>query len=125
MIYQLPFDSTGSATVNVTLNDVEYQFHTYFLTGQYDCWALDIVSPNGDLVAAGVKLVPGSASVVHGLNAAFDNRDLFVLLDKNTAESVQDSLGSSLIIYWLSDAETDRVFELPDPLSSAEGVFGG
>lgn len=123
MIYELPFTTDGCAVVTVPFETYEYTFKTYFVRGQRDAWLLDISEPDGTVIAAGVKLVPGSKSVVHGLGEAFVNVDLFVVLTINKS-SVEDQLGGTLEVYWLSDAEQDSVFELPDVLEEVGYAFG-
>lgn len=123
MIYQLPFDSSGSALVTVNLADSEYTFRSYFAAGQRSGWLLDITNASGELLIAGVKLVPGCKSVIRGLSGALADIDLFVILNPAGPESVEDSLGASLTVYWLTDSN-DGVLQLPDPLENPSYAFG-
>lgn len=123
MIYQLPFDSTGSASVTVNLLDSEYTFRTYFVTGQRDSWLLDITNASGELLVAGVKLVAGCKSVIKGMSRPLDSIELFVILNMTSPELPENWLGSTLTVYWLTDS-SDSVLQLADPLEDVSYVFG-
>lgn len=123
MIYQLPFDSTGSASVTVNLLDSEYTFRTYFVTGQRDSWLLDITNASGELLVAGVKLVAGCKSVIKGMSKPLASIELFVVLNITSPELPENWLGSTLTVYWLTDS-SDSVLQLADPLEDVSYVFG-
>ena len=123
MIYQLPFDSTGSANVTVNLLDSEYTFRTYFVTGQRDSWLLDITNASGELLVAGVKLVAGCKSVIKGMSRPLASIELFVVLNITSPELPENWLGSTLTVYWLTDS-SDSVLQLADPLEDVSYVFG-
>lgn len=123
MIYQLPFDSTGSASVTVNLLDSEYTFRTYFVTGQRDSWLLDITNASGELLVAGVKLVAGCKSVIKGMSGPLSGIELFVILNMASPELPENWLGSTLTVYWLTDS-SDSVLQLADPLEDVSYVFG-
>lgn len=123
MIYQLPFDSTGSASVTVNLLDSEYTFRTYFVTGQRDSWLLDITNASGELLVAGVKLVAGCKSVVKGMSGQLAGIELFVILNMASPELSENWLGSTLTVYWLTN-QSDSVMQLADPLEDVSYVFG-
>ena len=123
MIYQLPFDSTGSASVTVNLLDSEYTFRTYFVTGQRDSWLLDITNASGELFVAGVKLVAGCKSVIKGMSRPLASIELFVVLNITSPELPENWLGSTLTVYWLTDS-SDSVLQLADPLEDVSYVFG-
>lgn len=123
MIYQLPFDSTGSASVTVNLLDSEYTFRTYFVTGQRDSWLLDITNASGELLVAGVKLVAGCKSVIKGMSGPLADIELFVVLNIASPELPENWLGSTLTVYWLTDP-SDNVMQLADPLEDVSYVFG-
>ena len=123
MIYQLPFDSTGSASVTVNLMDSEYTFRTYFVTGQRDSWLLDITNASGELLVAGVKLVAGCKSVIKGMSRPLASIELFVVLNITSPELPENWLGSTLTVYWLTDS-SDSVLQLADPLEDVSYVFG-
>ena len=123
MIYQLPFDSTGSASVTVNLLDSEYTFRTYFVTGQRDSWLLDITNASGELLVAGVKLVAGCKSVIKGMSRPLASIELFVVLNIASPELPENWLGSTLTVYWLTDS-SDSVLQLADPLEDVSYVFG-
>lgn len=123
MIYQLPFDSTGSASVTVNLLDSEYTFRTYFVTGQRDSWLLDITNASGELLVAGVKLVAGCKSVIKGMSRPLASIELFVVLNIASPERPENWLGSTLTVYWLTDS-SDSVLQLADPLEDVSYVFG-
>lgn len=123
MIYQLPFDSTGSASVTVNLLDSEYTFRTYFVTGQRDSWLLDITNASGELLVAGVKLVAGCKSVIKGMSKPLASIELFVVLNIASPELPENWLGSTLTVYWLTDS-SDSVLQLADPLEDVSYVFG-
>lgn len=123
MIYQLPFDSTGSASVTVNLLDSEYTFRTYFVTGQRDSWLLDITNASGELLVAGVKLVAGCKSVIKGMSRPLASIELFVVLNITSPELPENWLGSTLTVYWLTDS-SDSVLQLADPLEDVSYVFG-
>lgn len=123
MIYQLPFDSTGSASVTVNLMDSEYTFRTYFVTGQRDSWLLDITNASGELLVAGVKLIAGCKSVIKGMSGPLAGIELFVVLNITSLELPENWLGSTLTVYWLTDP-SDSVMQLADPLEDVSYVFG-
>lgn len=123
MIYQLPFDSTGSASVTVNLLDSEYTFRTYFVTGQRDSWLLDITNASGELLVTGVKLVAGCKSVIKGMSRPLASIELFVVLNITSPELPENWLGSTLTVYWLTDS-SDSVLQLADPLEDVSYVFG-
>ena len=123
MIYQLPLDSTGSASVTVNLLDSEYTFRTYFVTGQRDSWLLDITNASGELLVAGIKLVAGCKSVIKGMSGPLAGIELFVVLNMTSPELPENWLGSTLTVYWLTDP-SESVMQLADPLEDVSYVFG-
>lgn len=123
MIYQLPFDNTGSASIAINLADAEYTFRTYFVTGQRDAWLLDVTNASGELLVAGVKLVAGCKSVIKGMSGQLSGIDLFVILNTTVPDQPENWLGSTLTVYWLTDID-DNVMQLKDPLEGVPHVFG-
>lgn len=123
MIYQLPFDNTGSASIAVNLADAEYTFRTYFVTGQRDAWLLDVTNASGELLVAGVKLVAGCKSVIKGMSGPLAGIELFVVLNITSPEPSENWLGSTLTVYWLTNP-SDSVMQLADPLEDVSYVFG-
>lgn len=123
MIYQLPFDNTGSASVAVSLLDSEYTFRTYFVTGQRDSWLLDVSNSSGELLVAGAKIVPGSRNILHGMSGELADIEVFVILNITSPSEPENWLGSTLTVYWITDPN-DSVIQLPDPLEDVSYVFG-
>ena len=116
MAYFLPLTSDGERTFSVVLGSNTYFFRSYYVRGQESAWLLDISDAGGSMLAAGVKLVPGSPNCLVGYGDAFNGENIVVTLSRGKPGD-EEAPGDTLNVLWFPEGE-ESPFTLGDPMET-------
>jgi len=121
MAYELPLTADGERTFICTLGTQTYKFRTYFVSGQTDSWLMDIFDLDENLIAAGIRIVPGSANILKGYGDAFNGINVIATLNHGKAGDME-ALGSHLWVAWFDENEEPPV-AAGDPMENIGYTF--
>ena len=117
MAYQLPLNADGERTFICQLGENAYRFRTYFAGG----WLMDIYDLEENLLAGGVRIVPGSPNLLKGRGDLFYGVQVVATLEYGKAEGM-DALGEYLNVLWFEEGE-DNPFQVGDPMDNIGKTF--
>lgn len=110
----IPLTSDGARTVTVETGTNLLTFRTYYSYGQESDWLLDISDVDGNALITGMKLTPGSNSVIKGHGDTLEEYQLYVLLMEGTATSINAPGNNLYLILYLPGEE--NLYRAQDPM---------
>lgn len=110
---QLPLTNDPASRVTVNTGSGTYTFVTYYMP--HGAWLMDIRTSQGELLLAGLALVPGIDNLLKGHGDLFANVRMQVECDPGTANDTPDSLGNTARVLWFTSEETGLI-TYPDPM---------
>lgn len=117
MPYKLPLTADGERTFICQLGDESYRFRTYFADG----WLMDIYDLEENLLAGGVRILPGSPNVLKGRGDLFNGVQVVATLEYGKADAT-DALGAYLNLIWFTEGE-ESPFTVGDPMDNIGKTF--
>lgn len=118
---ELPLTSDGDRNVLVNVGPATFKFHTYYVTGPFCYWYMDILDLNNDYLVAGIKLVPGAVNIIKGLSVPLHEYTMTVGLLSGSAGN-PFALGDTLYVGWYNPGQVIP-YKLKDPMDYLGSVY--
>lgn len=119
----LPLDSYGNTVSSIVLGSRRFTYRLYYTDGPNPGWLVDFFDVQGNELATGVRLAPGSVNFLKGYSDTFINVEAIALSDgTNAAERGMDAPDSTLFVDWYPDGETSG-YTVGDPMDNLESVY--
>lgn len=108
----LPIDASGSRTFDIDTGTSVFSFRTYFSDGEKAVWLMDIETIEGEPLATGIALLPGSRNLLRGLGDTLEGYSLYVTLWDGD-EGALDAPGTYLFaLFFLPGEDVDMTLGL-------------
>lgn len=100
----IPFDNSGSRTIDIALGENVYRMRTYYLP-YIKRWLLDITDTQDNPIILGICLNVGVENLVKGKSAMFDDQVIRCISTDGTENDTPDSLGTTCFVYYYGKGE--------------------
>lgn len=100
----IPFDNTGSKTIEIALGENYYKLHTYYLPYIHR-WILDIFDSAENPIILGICLNVGVDNLVKGKSSLFEGQTIRCVSVDGKENDTTDSLGTSCLVYYYQKGE--------------------